>query len=211
MQSSEKQFGPLISVEEYEKQKKEYTEKALKDLQIQMKYIKPKKTFISEELDDFPEGEDDYINNSSDELEDLSASNVNLIINNYRDFKDSKDSKDSNGKIQKKKQAIAKLQDSNITSTIYAQRELDLQEIAKLKTIIKKLDSTLYEENKKNHFLKLDLNNAQVDCNKLQEDILLYRDENAKLKKENCNNWILIIGLKLLLVIFVLQFLYSCF
>jgi thioester reductase-like protein len=187
-----KPFMKYLNEEEYQKQKKEYTEKALKELQKQMKYydkpnVKPNVKPNNNGIDG---------NNLEDEFQ------VDNLEHNVRDV---------DRLVYKGRTARSKSQDDNITCTIYAQRELDLQEIARLKTIMNRLESILDEESRKNHFLKLDLNNANVDNSNLQQELKVYRNENEKLKKENFNNWIIILSLKLLIVLFIVQFIYSCF
>jgi hypothetical protein len=97
---------------------------------------------------------------------------------------------------------------NSLSNTIYLQRELDLQEIQKLKNQKKQLQNALEEEERKNHFLKLELCNAQVDATDLKQ-VLSVRDNKIK-NLENAQNadWWKIIKLKMFIGFLVILYIY---
>ena len=196
--SSSRNFAKQISLDEYNKQKREYTEKALLELKSQMgEFKKPERSEVQE--DSYDDSEDD--SNFSD------SARVNVIIKNYSE----PDKSGNTGLGLRKRRVPSKSTNTSndkreLSNTIYAQRELDLQEIQKLRNQIKQLKSALAEEERNNHFLKLDLCNVQVDNSDLKK-VLSARDNKIKqLESEDSNKWWNIMKLKLFIGFLVLLY-----
>jgi len=198
MDTSSRNFAKQISLDEYNKQKREYTEKALLELKSQMGEFKMPVRDTAKE-DSYNDSEDD--SNSSD------TAKVNVIIKNY-----SESDKSGNTGLGLRKRRVPSKSTSTsndtreLSNTIYAQREVDLQEIQKLRNQIKQLKSALAEEERKNHFLKLDLCNAQVDNSDLKQ-ILSARDNKIKqLETADTETWWKIMKLKIFIGFLVLLY-----
>jgi len=73
---------------------------------------------------------------------------------------------------------------ASINDIIYAQRELDMKTIQSLKEIINNLKREIDDESRKNHFLKLDLNNSHCDNMELKNQILVLKEETNKQNKQ---------------------------
>lgn len=198
MDRSNRNFAKQISLDEYNKQKREYTEKALLELKSQMGEFKMPVRDTAKE-DSYNDSDDD--SNSSD------TSRVNVIIKNYSES----DKSGNTGLGLRKRRAPSKSTSTSnhtheLSNTIYAQREVDLQEIQKLRNQIKQLKSALAEEERKNHFLKLDLCNAQVDNTDLKQ-ILSARDTKIKqLETADTEKWWKIMKLKIFIGFLVLLY-----
>jgi len=193
-------FAQQISLDDYNKQKKEYTEKALLELKSQMAIFKPNIKPNNPQSD----SEDDSCDSSSGEP----TTGVNVIIKTYKES--AKTEEKDTGLRRRRKPATSNDEGANgLSNSIYVQRELDLQEIQKLKNQVKRLKSALEEEERKNHFLKLDLCNTQVDASDLKQ-VLSMRDNKIKhLENKQTHDWWLIIKLKLVLVLLVILFIYN--
>ena len=198
MDTSSRNFAKQISLDEYNKQKREYTEKALLELKSQMGEFKMPVRDTAKE-DSYDDSDDD--SNSSD------TAKVNVIIKNY-----SESDKSGNTGLGLRKRRVPSKSTSTsndtreLSNTIYAQREVDLQEIQKLRNQIKQLKSALAEEERKNHFLKLDLCNAQVDNSDLKQ-ILSARDNKIKqLETADTETWWKIMKLKIFIGFLVLLY-----
>ena len=180
-------FAQQISVDEYYKQKKEYTEKALAELKLQMAEAELNKKKAGSKINqnknqnDFEntiDNDNDDDDNDNDVFSDCSSSSgekvnngVNVIINSFKE-KTNTSNEDKTGKGRRVAGSKSKIEENSLSSTIYVQRELDLQEMQNLKRKIIKLKETLVDVEKKNHFLKLDYCNALVDNTNLSKKIV---------------------------------------
>lgn len=72
----------------------------------------------------------------------------------------------------------------SINEVIYAQRKLDIKTIHSLKEIINNLKRDIEDESRKNHFLKLDLNNSHYDNMDLKNQNIVLNEENYKQNKQ---------------------------
>lgn len=205
MAASTQNFAKQISLEEYNKQKKDYTEKALLELKAQIAEFK-----LPAQVND--NTGDDVDNDSDNDSGDNSGDNagetakVNVIIKNY------KDSSNSGDTGLRKRRIPSKSKDNNaneLYNTIYAQRELDLQEIKKLTNQIKQLKNALAEEERKNHFLKLDLCNSQVDNSDLKQAMNLRDNSIIQLKDKESEYYWQIIKLKMFIGLLVMLYIYA--
>jgi len=205
------QYAEKITVEEYNKQKDEYTQKALKELQRQMlqqkvpngKSITNANAYSDVDIDVGVDGTDNndvcddddnnsVIDYSDDEIADnQNQTNVNLIIkhvsmDNNSDKKNSNKKKPVRGNVNgSDKQSLAACKDkSSINDVIYAQHEIDTHKIQTMKVIITKLKAQIDEESRKSHYLKLDLNNAQCDNNDLKKQIIALKADNDNKTKQ---------------------------
>jgi len=210
--SSSTNFVSKISLEEYNKQKKEYTEKALLELKSQMATYKPKQNISNASRYEYEEEpEDDDIDDCSSN--ESSPASVNVIIKTYQDAATAKSDGNSATGLRRRK-PTAKSPKSNeenasaLSNTIYVQRVLDLQEIQKLKSQLKRLTSALEEEERKNHFLKLDLCNAQVDVSDLKQALETRDSKIKQLETKDNENWWQLIKLKMLIVLLLIIYVY---
>jgi hypothetical protein len=243
------QFGtPIITIEEYEKQKADYTQKALKELQAQMKMLplvtKSRNTsssqsshsnllsdneIINQDDDDQIEDEDNQIDDDDDQIEeevyfnDTSKSmdnpKVNVIINQFKKNRDNQiglrkhkittTTATTTTKPTKPTKPTKTESDDSLMQAVYIQREIDCQELEKFKKLANRLENNLKNEERKNHYLKLDLNNALVDNTNLTIKVDFLTKENTKLKDQEYKNKLTIIILKLLIGVFILNFLVS--
>lgn len=187
-------FAEQITLEEYNKQKKDYTEKALLELNAHMREFKQTKRNKSQ--DNIC---DDSEDNSDEDSKSNDFSKVNVIIKNYKNSTNIGNTGNTNTSLEQK-HIVSKAISSNsieLQNSIYAIRELDLQAQQKLKNQITKLKIALDEEERKNHFLKLDLCNAQVDISNLRTAL---HDQDSKIKQletADTKSWWKIIKLKL--------------
>jgi len=205
------QYAEKITVEEYNKQKDEYTQKALKELQRQMlqqkvpngKSITNANAYSDVDIDVGVDGTDNndvcddddnnsVIDYSDDEIADnQNQTNVNLIIkhvsmDNNSAKKNSNKKKPVRGNVNgSDKQSLVACKDkSSINDVIYAQHEIDTHKIQTMKVIITKLKAQIDEESRKSHYLKLDLNNAQCDNNDLKKQIIALKADNDNKTKQ---------------------------
>ena len=207
--TTNRNFAHQISLEEYNKQTKEYTENALLELKAQMAAFKSKsKSNPNHDNTQQSDSNDDSDDCSSDEK----STGVNVIIKNYRESAKSGEN-DKNTGIRRRnvhsktsdKGADANASANSLSNSIYVQRELDLQEIQKLKNQIKRLKSNLEEEERKNHFLKLDLCNANVDISNLKNVLIFHNNRIKQLEDKHNTNWWQLIKLKMFIyLIFIL-------
>lgn len=205
------QYAEKITVEEYNKQKDEYTQKALKELQRQMlqqkvpngKSITNANAYADVDIDVGVDGTDNndvcddddnnsVIEYSDEEINDnQNQTNVNLIIkhvsmDNNSAKKNSNKKKPVRGNVNgSDKQSLVACKDkSSINDVIYAQHEIDTYKIQTMKGIISKLKVQIDEESRKSHYLKLDLNNAQCDNDELKKQIIVLKAENDSKTKQ---------------------------
>ena len=182
-----------ITMEEYNRQKDEYTNQALKELQTQMKNQKPitHKVLVNDnddnnELSD--DGNNSVILHNSDSDDDYYDNNeTNLIIKHIIN-NSMKDDLKTNGKLRHRRMKSNPDNETkasaSINEVIYAQRELDIKTIHSLKEIINNLKRDIEDESRKNHFLKLDLNNSHCDNMDLKNQNIVLNEENYKHNKQ---------------------------
>jgi len=181
MNTNQPQYAEKITMEEYNLQKDEYTQNALKELQQQMMQIKkqPKKQikskiFNKSELDNSDNKSDnnsddansviEYTNDeisieyTDNEISDMinvpKQTNVNFIIKHVSDREKSKiDVDTSSTRKTNKKLPVHERNNSSSTMTdaIYAQHELDIKTIQSLKDLVAKLNEDLDCESSINH------------------------------------------------------------
>lgn len=201
-------FAKQITVEEYNQQKDDYTQKALKELNDQMKsFIKPttskSKSKLSISLPNSDNDDDDDDNNvndnpdnskdsDSDYTENRETTNsnqsVNFIIKHYVNEQIPpqqqllKKRKITNTQSSKPIQTLQQT-NPNITDAIYAQHELDMENMNKLKLKNNTLKFENEELDKKKHFLTLELSNAQCEISDYKKQVSYLKDENIKLKQ----------------------------
>jgi len=213
--TSTRNFAQQIPLDEYNNQIKKYTEKALLELKSQMATFIPKSNHNNN-----TQSESD--NDSADCSSGEQSAEVNVIVKTYKDSLKTGE-KDTNIGLRKRvvssksksnSKAHTTVNDEGATSlsnTIYAQRELELQEIQKLKSQIKKLKSLLDEEERKNHFLKLDLCNAQVDNADLHKALSVRDDNIKKLENKNYDTCWQIFKLRMFIGFIVILYIYLFF
>ncbi len=196
--TTNRNFAQQISLDDYNKQTKDYTEKALLELKSQMATFAPNHDTVLSDSEEY----------ESDDSRDTAG--VNVIIKTYKDSA-KKEEKDTNTGLRRRRKPATSNDDgaNALSNTIYLQRELELQEIQKLKSQIKKIKSILEEEERKNHFLKLELCNTQVDNSDLKT-ILVVRDNKIKNLETTQNaDWWKIIKLKICIGLLVLLYIHA--
>jgi len=197
------QYAEKITVEEYNKQKDEYTQKALKELQRQMLQQKVPNgksitnSYADVDIDVGVDGTDNndvcddddnnsVIDYSDDEIADnQNQTNVNLIIkhvsmDNNSDKKNSNKKKPVRGNVNVSDKQVK----TSMNDVIYAQHEIDTHKIQTMKGIISKLKVQIDEYARTTHYLKLDLNNAQCDNDDLKKNIIALKAENDTKSKQ---------------------------
>jgi hypothetical protein len=215
MDANKTQYAEKITIEEYNNQKDEYTQNALKELQKQMKQTKPgtiakptHKIFNNLDLsnsndnsnndnsnynsnndkndDSNNDDENSVIEYSDVELDDVvpNETNVNLIIKHVSSIeKQNSLTKNSFKNTNKKKHDINNT-NSTMTDAIYGQHEMDIITIQSLKDLVRQLNDELESVSRRNHYLKLDLNNAQCDNNDLKKQNKFLQTENENKQKQ---------------------------
>lgn len=203
MDLNQAQYAEKITLEEYNRQKEEYTQNALKELQQQMKQTthQPKSKMFKFNDDDDENSVIEYSDEDIAEDVDSEAdiangidkdgidkncnarekqTNVNLIIKHVTAREKRKNISSSD------KQSIRKTNNSNSLEVVQLreQHEVDTKKIQSLKDLIVKINEDLDCESRKNHYLKLDLNNAQCDNDVLKKNISVLRKEHEKAQKE---------------------------
>jgi len=188
-------YSNKISLEEYNKQKDDFTQKALKELSEQMKTFKKPKENKEEnkvksksafniintnkkinsdiiKVDDDNNNDDDNDDSESDYDTNLdntkpSKSSINLIVQHV----------ENKQKKRKVSHTQSKTQDTSMSDSIYAQHEVDMQTIQLLKDKINELKIENADLDSKKHYLTLDLNNAQCDVNDLKKQVSYLKDK----------------------------------
>lgn len=167
-------FATQISVEEYAKQSKNYTQKALEDLQKQMNK-KPINKPINKQTEEFIECESD---DSDSDNSDSSNWNSNLLIKSAIN--------NTNNKSQKTPS------NNDLYRQMLGQRELEVQKNIKLERQISKLNAEIQSSDLKMHYLKLDLNNSNIErdeaklkIDKLTKLLEEEKNQNKKMEREN--------------------------
>ena len=173
-----------ITIEEYNRQSNEYTKQALRQLREQMKTQAPSTSRIIVNGNDFEDSSDNDIDNliikhitnktNKTTNSDKTVSNHENIIADRKPRINRRIKSNSNNE---------KEGTSSLNEVIYAQRELDMKTIQSLKEIVKQLQSELDNEARKNHFLKLDLNNSDCDNSDMKKQIIVLKEDNEKHKK----------------------------
>ena len=187
-----------ISEEEYNKQKDDYTQKALKELSEQMKtFEKPKENKeenkksksafniintnkkinsdivnidnINDNNDNDDNDNDD--NDGSESDYDTNLDNTKASINLIVQHVENKQKK------RKVSHTQSKNQDISMSDSIYAQHEVDMQTIQLLKDKINELKIENADLDSKKHYLTLDLNNAQCEVNDLKKQVSYLKDQ----------------------------------
>jgi len=202
-------FTNKISVDEYNTQKDEYTQKALKELGEQMKtFEKPKKSkstlsiintskkvntkFIdnkSNDNDDDNVNDDDDNDNDNDDNDNDDNDSESDYENKQDTIKNTKKSTPAFNLIvqhvenTQKKRKVNNTQcknQSSMSDTIYAQHELDIQTIHLLKDKMNELKIENSDLDSKKHYLTLDLNNVECDNRDLKKQIKILKEQNIK-------------------------------
>ena len=205
MDTNHTQYAEKITIEEYNSQKDEYTQNALKELQKQMQQTKPEMQQTKQQTKStiFNKGDltksdidvnDDVeydVENSDVEYSDVeldnvapNETNVNLIIKHVSSIEKLNSlSKNSFKNTTKKKHDINNT-NSTMTDAIYGQHEMDIKKIQSLKDLVRQKNDELECVSRKNHYLKLDLNNAQCDNNDLKKQHKFLQTENENKQKQ---------------------------
>ena len=183
---STKQYMMPIGTEEYERQKHDYTQKALKDLQNHLeehvnKQVKKSYNTNSKAKKTTSDDEDEYSNNSvieytTDDNEDIDHA-INREPKKYKTRSNSNKDKKSNKSNKANKTDIELMPgdiERYINQSIIHNYEIT---ISKYKITIANLKTEINDENKKNHYLKLDLNNAICDNNDNKNKVMQLRAE----------------------------------
>jgi len=189
-------YSNKISLEEYNKQKDDFTQKALKELSEQMKtFEKPKENKeenkksksafniintnkkINTDIANVDNNTDDNDNDDNDGSESdydtnldntkPSKSSINLIVQHV----------ENKQKKRKVSHTQSKTQDTSMSDSIYAQHEVDMQTIQLLKDKINDLKIENADLDSKKHYLTLDLNNAQCDVNEMKKQVSYLKDQ----------------------------------
>jgi len=209
MDANQTQYAEKITIEEYNNQKDEYTQNALKELQKQMKQTKPDtitkpthKIFHNVDLsnsnynsnndknndsnnDDYNDDDENSVIEYSDvELDDVvpNETNVNLIIKHVSSIEKQNSLSKNSFKNTNKTTRVS--HNNSMTDAIYGQHEIDIKTIQSLKDLVRQLNDELESVSRKNHFLKLDLNNAQCDNNDLKKQNKFLQTENENKQKQ---------------------------
>lgn len=203
-----KQYVPRITIEDYEKQKREYTRQALLELNqhIQKQDIHKQVHNSHSDNGNELEYEEKYVSNSDyDDDNDDVDKGFKVVINAGCESSGVKD----NAGIRRRKPRGG--DNTNLAEVMYSQSQKDLLEIKKLQQHIRRLESTLEEEERKNHFLKLDLNNSNIDSANLQDKVTLQKAQISKLENMNYHDYYVIILQKIIICILVIQYVFSLF
>ena len=151
-----------ISVEEYEKQKNEYTQSALKELRDQMRNMDESPQNPKKKIQKIVVDSDNSIENDVD---------VNIVI--HRDHS-------KNNKLRNRKSNTSKT--NEIDSQLFEKYDQSHKLIQGLKDLNKELEEEITSLDKRLHFMKLELTNVTVDIGDLQKKHSYLLIENNKLK-----------------------------
>jgi len=194
-------YTKKISEEEYNKQKDDYTQKALKELSEQMKtFEKPKENKEENKksksafniintnkkinsdivnIDNINDNNDNDDNDNDDN--DGSESDYDTNLDNPKSSKASINLIVQHVENKQKKRKVShtqsKNQDISMSDSIYAQHEVDMQTIQLLKDKINELKIENADLDSKKHYLTLDLNNAQCEVNDLKKQVSYLKDQ----------------------------------
>ena len=192
-------YSNKISLEEYNKQKDDFTQKALKELSEQMKtFEKPKENKeenkksksafniintnkkINTNIINVDDNNDNDNNNDNDD-NDGSESDYDTNLDNTKPSKSSINLIVQHVENKQKKRKVShtqsKTQDTSMSDSIYAQHEVDMKTIQLLKDKMNDLKIENADLDSKKHYLTLDLNNAQCDVNDLKKQVSYLKDK----------------------------------
>jgi hypothetical protein len=192
-------YSNKISLEEYNKQKDDFTQKALKELSEQMKtFEKPKENKeenkksksafniintnkkINTDIANVDNNTDDNDDNDNDD-NDGSESDYDTNLDNTKPSKSSINLIVQHVENKQKKRKVShtqsKTQDTSMSDSIYAQHEVDMRTIQLLKDKINDLKIENADLDSKKHYLTLDLNNAQCDVNEMKKQVSYLKDQ----------------------------------
>jgi len=196
-------YSNKISLEEYNKQKDDFTQKALKELSEQMKtFEKPKENKEENKVKSKSEfniintnkkintniinvddnnDNDDNNDDDNDDDNDGSESDYDTNLDNTKPSKSSINLIVQHVENKQKKRKVShtqsKTQDTSMSDSIYAQHEVDMQTIQLLKDKMNDLKIENADLDSKKHYLTLDLNNAQCDVNDLKKQVSYLKDK----------------------------------
>ena len=196
-------YSNKISLEEYNKQKDDFTQKALKELSEQMKtFEKPKENKEENKVKSKSEfniintnkkintniinvddnnDNDDNNDDDNDDDNDGSESDYDTNLDNTKPSKSSINLIVQHVENKQKKRKVShtqsKTQDTSMSDSIYAQHEVDMQTIQLLKDKINDLKIENADLDSKKHYLTLDLNNAQCDVNEMKKQVSYLKDQ----------------------------------
>jgi len=196
----ESNYTNKISLEEYNKQKDDFTQKALKELSEQMKiFVKPnvnkdkskaefKPINTSKQINNDDNDDDNDVNdNNNDNDDNCSESDYDTSLDNTKPSKSSinlivqhVENKQKKRKVTHTPHTHSKIQNTTNTTmsdSIYAQHEVDIQTIQLLKDTINELKIENANLESKKHYLTLDLNNAVCDVNELKKQVSNLKDQ----------------------------------
>lgn len=154
-----------ISVEEYEKQKNEYTQSALKELRDQMRNMDESPQNPKKKIQKIVVDSDNSDNNIENDVD------VNIVI--HRDHS-------KNNKLRNRKSNTSKT--NEIDSQLFEKYDQSHKLIQGLKDLNKELEEEITSLDKRLHFMKLELTNVTVDIGDLQKKHRCLLIENNKLK-----------------------------
>ena len=201
-------FTKQISVDDYNNQKEDYTQKALRELNEQMKTFKKPETKTNDTLfkkinskdnkrkiseneedsDNYELVEDFDEEDFDNKIEnDCNNSSVNLIIKHVLDKKSSKikntNSKSGTNKSSSNKSQINSM-DDNIINSIYAQHEIDINTISQLNKTILELKQNIKDKKKDFDDVDNKMHYLKLDLCNLQCDNKDFIKEITSLKNE---------------------------
>ena len=203
--ASPKYIKPITEAE-YKQQSTEYTTKALKELQEQMKHQPIRKRSIKD-LESSSGSDDDA--NLEDNLEDKPEIIIKHVINSGKSISKLK---------SKSKLTTADNVDNadnkhlDILESLQIKYDLVMVKNSKLHDKIKILVDEIDDLGRRNHFLKLDLGNAKCSIdeqkyriNLLESETLEYKKEIARLNREKTYLDRFIKGLYCLITLFIIM------
>jgi len=231
-----KTFAKQISTVEYNNQKEDYTQKALRELNEQMKTFKRPSYKINTNntnntnkkntrsiindgndgndiLDDEEikssfdhkynnvfndnafidnlDNEENSDNEGNSDSEGKSDKDVNLIIKHVIDNKKKRNSNSKSGVKTTNTNTNTNSLNENIVNAIYAQHEIDINNISKLNKTIIEIKQKIKDSEReyddmdcKMHYLKLDLGNSQLENETLKKEIEILKKENVEITEK---------------------------
>ena len=194
------QFAQKISIEEYNRQKDDYTKKALANLnQVlqQQQFSAAKNRYkggplvsdsntgnVSDYSGDF-DNSDENVNLEEDVDNTVKRDDIPKIV--VQQFVGHREGKAKGAKKTIKQSSSEKdaTVDGNLVVSLIEQHDGDLRMIAELKKLNRELDEQINSLDRKLHFMKLELGNCQVDLDTANNDIKVLKHEVATYKNEN--------------------------
>ena len=197
MESTEQptQFAQKISIEEYNRQKDDYTKKALANLNqvLQQQQFSAAKnrykggplegSLLTENINDNTKNFDDS-EESDNEIEEIDKRDdiPKIVVQQFVGHRKEK------AKGAKKQQSCGEKDapvDGNLVVSLIEQHDENLRIIAALKKMNREQDEQINSLDRKLHFMKLELGNCQVDLDTANNDIKVLKHEVATYKNEN--------------------------